>query len=218
MIIYLNFGDPWFSEQEVRLTGKIRQKLHTIREHWFQLFIACLALAAAFGLGMSFQAEREDAAYEDQIRYDLSSFSNKMNIFSNDVDRITRQADRAEANGEPVDDPMENWVIPSGLAFLRAKAADFADICLLTQSRRYPNAMLYVNTWENAFLGADSDNVEDLKEIVTMCRPIWDLDHDQSCKEIMAQLEENVTSGDYQDALELLGISDMIPITTQGGT
>ena len=78
--------------------------------------------------------------------------------------------------------------------------------------------MLYVNIWKNAFLGADSDNVEDLEEIVTMCRPIWDLNYDQSCKEIMAQLEENVTSGDYQDALELLGISDMIPITIQGGT
>lgn len=198
--------------------GKVRQKLTAVREHWFQILIACTALALAFGLGMSFQAEREDAAHEDQIRYDLSSFSNKMNIFSNDVDQITRQAERAEANGEPVDDPMENRVIPSGLAFLRAKAADFADIWLLPQSRRYPNAMLYVNTWENAFLGADSDNVGDLKEIVTMCRPIWDLDHAQSCKEIMAQLEENVTSGDYQDALELLGISDMIPITTQGGT
>ena len=198
--------------------GTIQRKLNAVREHWFQILIACLALALAFGLGMSFQAEWEDAAHEEQIRYDLSNFSNKMNIFSNDVDRITRQAERAEANGEPVDDPMENWVIPSGLAFLRAKAADFADIWLLPQSRRYPNAMLYVNTWKNAFLGADSDNVEDLEEIVTMCRPIWDLNYDQSCKEIMAQLEENVTSGDYQDALELLGISDMIPITIQGGT
>ena len=198
--------------------GKVRQKLTAVREHWFQILIACAALALAFGLGMSFQAEWEDAAHEEQIRYDLSNFSNKMNIFSNDVDRITWQAERAEANGEPVDDPMENWVIPSGLAFLRAKAADFADIWLLPQSRRYPNAMLYVNTWKNAFLGADSDNVEDLEEIVTMCRPIWDLNYDQSCKEIMAQLEENVTSGDYQDALELLGISDMIPITIQGGT
>lgn len=198
--------------------GKVRQKLTAVREHWFQILIACAALALAFGLGMSFQAEWEDAAHEEQIRYDLSNFSNKMNIFSNDVDRITRQAERAEANGEPVDDPMENWVIPSGLAFLRAKAADFADIWLLPQSRRYPNAMLYVNTWKNTFLGADSDNVEDLEEIVAMCRPIWDLNYDQSCKEIMAQLEENVTSGDYQDALELLGISDMIPITIQGGT
>ena len=198
--------------------GKVRQKLTAVREHWFQILIACAALALAFGLGMSFQAEWEDAAHEEQIRYDLSNFSNKMNIFSNDVDRITRQAERAEANGEPVDDPMENWVIPSGLAFLRAKAADFADIWLLPQSRRYPNAMLYVNTWKNAFLGADSDNVEDLEDIVAICRPIWDLNYDQSCKEIMAQLEENVTSGDYQDALELLGISDMIPITIQGGT
>ena len=198
--------------------GKIQQKLNAVREHGFQILVVCAVLALAFGLGMSFQAEREDAAHEEQIRYDLSSFSNKMNIFSNDVDRIARQAERAEANGEPVDDPMENWVIPSGLSFLRAKAADFADIWLLPQSRRYPNAMLYVNTWKNAFLGADSDNVEDLEEIVTMCRPIWDLNYNQSCKEIMAQLEENVTSGDYQDALELLGISDMIPITIQGGT
>ena len=198
--------------------GKVRQKLTAVREHWFQILIACAALALAFGLGMSFQAEWEDAAHEEQIRYDLSNFSNKMNIFSNDVDRIARQAERAEANGEPVDDPMENWVIPSGLSFLRAKAADFADIWLLPQSRRYPNAMLYVNTWKNAFLGAESGSVEDLEEIVIMCRPIWDLNYDQSCKEIMAQLEENVTSGGYQDALELLGISDMIPITTQGGT
>lgn len=198
--------------------GKVRQKLTAVREHWFQILIACAALALAFGLGMSFQAEWEDAAHEEQIRYDLSNFSNKMNIFSNDVDRITRQAERAEANGEPVDDPMENWVIPSGLAFLRAKAADFADISALPQSRHYPNAQMYVNRWYYAFLGADSDNVEDLEEIVTMCRPIWALNYDQSCKEIMAQLEENVTSGDYQDALELLGISDMIPITIQGGT
>mgnify|MGYP007027375344 CR=1 FL=1 len=46
--------------------GKIRQKLTAVREHWFQILIACGALALAFGLGMSFQAEREDAeASED---------------------------------------------------------------------------------------------------------------------------------------------------------
>ena len=186
--------------------GKIQQKLNAVREHGFQILVVCAVLALAFGLGMSFQAEREDAAHEEQIRYDLSSFSNKMNIFSNDVDRIARQAERAEANGEPVDDPMENWVIPSGLSFLRAKAADFADIWLLPQSRRYPNAMLYVNTWKNAFLGAESGSVEDLEEIVIMCRPIWDLDYNQSCKEIMAQLEGYVTSSEYREAVDLLGL------------
>ena len=186
--------------------GTIRQKLHAVRAHWFQILVACAALALVFGLGMSFQAEREDAEEETQIRAALSNFNRQMKIFANDVDRMTRQAEQAEANGEPADDPMENWVIPSGLSFPRAEAADFADIWSLPQSRQYRNAMLYVNTWVNTLLGADSDSVEDLAEIVTICRPIWDLDHGQSCKEIMAQLDENVTSGDYQEAVDLLGL------------
>ena len=203
--------------------GTIRQKLNALRAHWFQILVACGALALAFGLGMSFQADFvEQAAREDQIRGSLYSFSNKMDIFSNDVDRMIRQAEQAQAAGEPADDPMENWVIPSGLSFLRAEAADFADIWSLPQSRQYRNAMLYVNTWKNAFLGAGSGNVEDLEEIVTMCRPIWDLDHEQSCKEIMAQLEGYVTSGDYQEALDLLGLEldssrDLLLTITKGG-
>ena len=190
--------------------GKVRQKLNALRAHWFQILVACAALALVFGLGMSFQAEREDAEEETQIRAALSNFNRQMKIFANDVDRMIRQAEQAQAAGEPADDPMENWVIPSGLSFLRAEAADFADIWSLPQSRQYRNAMLYVNTWKNAFLGAGSGSVEDLEEIVTMCRPIWDLDHEldheQSCKEIMAQLEGYVTSGDYQEALDLLGL------------
>ena len=202
--------------------GTIRQKLHAVRAHWFQILVACAALALVFGLGMSFQAEREVAEEETQIRAALSNFNRQMKIFANDVDRMIRQAEQAQAAGEPVDDPMENLVIPSGLSFLRAEAADFADIWSLPQSRQYRNAMLYVNTWKNAFLGAGSGNVEDLEEIVTMCRPIWDLDHDKSCREIMAQLEGYVTSGDYQDALDLLGLEfvdnvDLLLPITQGG-
>ena len=202
--------------------GTIRQKLHAVRAHWFQILVACAALALVFGLGMSFQAEREDAEEETQIRAALSNFNRQMKIFANDVDRMIRQAEQAQAAGEPVDDPMENLVIPSGLSFLRAEAADFADIWSLPQSRQYRNAMLYVNTWKNAFLGAGNGNVEDLEEIVTMCRPIWDLDHEQSCKEIMAQLEGYVTSGDYQEALDLLGLEldssrDLLLTITKGG-
>ena len=71
--------------------GKVRQKLNALRAHWFQILVACGALALAFGLGMSFQADFvEQAAREDQIRGSLYSFSNKMDIFSNDVDRMIR--------------------------------------------------------------------------------------------------------------------------------
>ena len=47
--------------------GKVRQKLNALRAHWFQILVACGALALAFGLGMSFQADFvEQAAREDR--------------------------------------------------------------------------------------------------------------------------------------------------------
>ncbi len=203
--------------------GTIRRKLNAVREHWFQILIACLALALAFGLGMSFQADFVEGAQEEkQIQDALYSFSHNMRIFSNDVDRMTRQAKQAEANREPADDPMENWVISGRLALLREQAVVFADIRDLPQSHHCPNAKIYVNIWKYALLRADCDDLNDLAEVIAICRPIWDLDHDQSCKEIMAQLEGYVTSGDYQDALDLLGLEfvdnvDLLLPITQGG-
>ena len=164
----------------------------------------------------------EDAAEESQIRSALLTFSRQMETFANDVDRMTRQAEQAEANREPADDPMENWVISGRLALLREQAVVFADIRDLPQSHHCPNAKIYVNSWKYALLRADCDDLNDLAEVIAICRPIWDLDHDQSCKEIMAQLEGYVTSGDYQDALDLLGLEfvdnvDLLLPITQGG-
>ena len=203
--------------------GTIRRKLNAVREHWFQILIACLALALAFGLGMSFQADFvEDAAEESQIRSALLTFSRQMETFANDVDRMTRQAKQAEANGEPADDPMEDWVISGHLALLREQAVVFADIRDLPQSHRSPNAKIYLTPWKYALLPADCDDLDDLAKVIAICRPIWDLDHDKSCREIMAQLEGYVTSGDYQDALDLLGLEfvdnvDLLLPITQGG-
>ena len=172
---------------------------------------------------MSFQADFVEGAQEEkQIQDALYSFSHNMRIFSNDVDRMTRQAEQAEANREPADDPMENWVISGRLALLREQAVVFADIRDLPQSHRSPNAKIYLNTWKYALLRADCDDLDDLAKVIAICRPIWDLDHDKSCREIMAQLEGYVTSGDYQDALDLLGLEfvdnvDLLLPITQGG-
>lgn len=199
-----------------------RQKLNAVRAHWFQILVVCGALALAFGLGMSLQAEREDAEEETQIRAALSNFNRQMKIFANDVDRMIRQAEQAQAAGEPADDPMEDWVISGHLALLREQAVVFADIRDLPQSHRSPNAKIYLNTWKYALLRADCDDLDDLAKVIAICRPIWDLDHDKSCREIMAQLEGYVTSGDYQDALDLLGLEfvdnvDLLLPITQGG-
>lgn len=197
---------------------KIRQKLSALRVHWPRVLIACLALALAFGAGMSAQESLGKAEKEEEIQYALSNFSRQMRIFSNDVNRITRKAQQAEAAGEPVDDPAKNYVFPSSLAFLREKAVTIAEMAELPWTRQYPNSRVYLVYWKTALLGAGYADAEALAEIVTICRPLWDIETGLSCEDTMARLEENVTSGDYQDALDLLGIGDSISTTTQGGT
>ena len=186
--------------------GKIRQKLNAIREHWFQILIACGALALAFGLGMSFQAEREDAEEEAQIRNALSNFSRQMGIFANDVGRMTRQAEQAEANEAPVDDPTEHYVISHSLSFLRENAATFFDIAYLRQFNDYRNANFYLDWLKLEFLGGNYQDLQGLSEVVTIFRPLIEARPGGPLEETMALLEENVTSGDYQDALDLLGL------------
>ena len=70
----------------------------------------------------------------------------------------------------------------------------------------HPHVYLYLLALEETLLESNYLDLEALSQILTICRSLWDIE------------TGNVTSGDYQDALELLGISDMIPITTQGGT
>lgn len=197
---------------------KVRQKLSALRIHWPRLLIPCLVLALFFGAGMGVQAALENAEKEEEIQGALSNFSRQMKIFSNDVSRMTRQAEQAEAAGEPVDNPMENYVIPRSLAFLREKAVAIGGMAELPQSRQYPNAKVYLTSWEPALLGAGCADTEALTEVVTICRPLWEIETGLSCEDTLARLEENITSGDYQDALDLLGIDDSISTTTQGGT
>ena len=195
---------------------KVRQKLSAVRVHWPRLLIACLVLALSFGAGMGVRTALERAEKENEIQAALSNFSRQMRIFSNDVKRITREAQQAEAAGEIADDPAENYVVSSGLAFLREKAVAIADMAELSQSRQYSNAKVYLASWEPALLGAGCADAEALSEIVTISRPLWDAVA-ESCEDTMARLEENILSGDYQDALDLLGMGDSISTTTQGG-
>ena len=197
---------------------KMRQKLTSLWVHWPRVLIACLALALAFGAGMGAQAARENAEKEAEIQDALFNFNNRMRIFSNDVNRITREAQQAQAAGEPAEDPTENYVIRMDLSDLREKAVAIGGLADLPQSRQYPNAKVYLTSWEPALLGAGCADTEALTEIVTICRPLWEIETGLSCEDTLARLEENITSGDYQDALDLLGIDDSISTTTQGGT
>ena len=185
---------------------KVRQKLAGLMALWPQILIACAALALAFVLGMSVQSEREDAEEEAQIRNALSNFSRQMEIFANDVGRMTRQAEQAEANEAPVDDPTEHYVISHSLSFLRENAATFFDIAYLRQFNDYRNANFYLDWLKLEFLGGNYQDLQGLSEVVTIFRPLIEARPGGPLEETMALLEENVTSGDYQDALDLLGL------------
>lgn len=192
--------------------GKVRQKLTAIRERWLQVLIACAALALAFGIGMSVQTEIEAAEEETEIRNALSNFSRQMILFANDVGRMTRQAEEARAAGEPIDDPMElydpmeHYVISHSLSFLREEAVTLFDIPYLRQFNNYRNANFYLDRLKLEFLGGNYRDLKDLSEVVTIFRPLMEARPGGPLEETMAQLEENLTSGDYRDALDLLGL------------
>ena len=179
---------------------KVRQKLTAVREHWLQILIACGALALAFGLGMSFQAEREDAAEEAQFQESLRDFGNRMEIFSTDVNRTIRQS------GETASEPLESLAIQNDLAVIRRSAASFLDMAYLPQFNAYPGARLYLTSLEPALLGDSCEDFQALSQMVTICRPLWDANPGGPLEETMALLEENVTSGEYEEALDLLDL------------
>ena len=173
---------------------------------------------------MSFQAEREDAEEEAQIRNALSNFSRQMEIFANDVGRMTRQAEQAEANEAPVDDPTEHYVISHSLSFLRENAATFFDIAYLRQFNDYRNANFYLDWLEIGISGRQlSRPAEVFQEVVAIFQPLMETRPGGPLEETMSLLEENVTSGEYKEPLDLLGLEldsngDLILTTTQGGT
>ena len=69
------------------------------------------------------------------------------------------------------------------------------------------------------FLGGNYRDPEDLSEVATIFRPLIEARPGGPPEETMALLEENVTSGEYEEALDL-GLDsngDLILTTTQGG-
>ena len=190
----------------------MKQPFSALWEKRGRLFIAAVAMALVFAVGMSVQASREAARRETRFQDDLQNFGSQVRLLSADVDNLRRQA------GESPGDPMERYVIQNDLAVIRRNAASFPDMAHLPQFSQYPNARLYLTHLEFALLGGSCADVEDLSRVVTICQPLLDARPGGPLEETMAILEENILSGDYQDALDLLGIDDPISITTQGGT
>ena len=179
---------------------------------WAQILIVCAALVMAFGMGTSVQVEQEAVGQREAFRRSLQMLDQYLCALSEDL-------------GDPdilaLEAPLEDDRIQENLVRVRRTSVALKQDYVSNAGREtspHPHVYLYLLALEETLLESNYLDLEALSQILTICRSLWDIETGLSYKEIMAQLEENVTSGDYQDALELMGISDMIPITTQGGT
>ena len=174
---------------------------------WAQILIVCAALVMAFGMGTSVQVEQEAVGQREAFRRSLQMLDQYLCALSEDL-------------GDPDILALEAPLEENRVRVRRTSVALKQDYVSNAgrETSPHPHVYLYLLALEETLLESNYLDLEALSQILTICRSLWDIETGLSYKEIMAQLEENVTSGDYQDALELRGISDMIPITTQGGT
>ena len=178
---------------------------------WAQILIACAALVMAFGMGTSVQADRAAAEQRETFRRNLQMLDQYLWDLSEDL-------------GDPdiltLESPLEDSRIQESLIRVRRTAVALKENSVSVLGReaiRNPHVYPYLLALEETLLGSNYPALTALSQVLTVCRPLRDVETGLSHEDTLARLEENLTSGDYQDALDLLGISDFTSTTTQGG-
>lgn len=182
-----------------------------LRFPWTQVLIICAALVMAFGMGTSVQADREAAEQRETFRRNLQMLNQSLWALSEDLGNPDILALEA---------PLEDDRIQESLVRVRRTVVALKENGISDTGRgatRNPHVYPYLLTLEETLLGSNYPNPDTLSQVLTICRPLWEIDADLSYEDTMARLEENILSGDYQDALDLLGMGDSISTTTQGG-
>ena len=179
---------------------------------WAQILIACAALVMAFGMGTSVQADREAAEQRETFCRNLQMLDQYLWDLSEDL-------------GDPdilaLEAPLEDGRIQESLIRVRRTVVALKENGISGTGReatRNPHVYPYLLALEETLLGSNYPDPDALSQVLTVCRPLWDVETGLSCEDTLARLEENIVSGDYQDALDLLGMGDPASTTTQGGT
>lgn len=183
-----------------------------LRFPWTQVLIICAALVMAFGVGTSVQADREAAEQRETFRRNLQMLEQSLWALSEDL-------------GDPdsliLEAPLEDGRIQESLVRVRRTVVALKENGISGTGReatRNPHVYPYLLALEETLLGSNYPDPNALSQVLTICRPLWDIETDLSYEDTLARLEENILSGDYQDALDLLGMGDPISTTTQGGS
>ena len=188
--------------------GTIRQKLHAVRERWFQILVACGALALAFGLGMFVQSRRDAArAAEEQN----SSLRASLYSLSEAVDELPNLIASLE-DGAPV--PADE---SGAFALLRLRAG-----AVLEQLHRSSGTLDSLAHWYlydlcGYLCGLEFSTKADLEDAYDTSWPLIDAAASKFRGGAMVQVEERLSTDKGREILERMGTPNVTSIM-QGGT
>ena len=159
---------------------------------WAQILIVCAALVMAFGMGTSVQVEQEAVGQREAFRRSLQMLDQYLCALSEDL-------------GDPdilaLEAPLEDDRIQENLVRVRRTSVALKQDYVSNAGREtspHPHVYLYLLALEETLLESNYLDLEALSQILTICRPLWDIETGLSYKEIMAQLEA-VQKGELED-------------------
>ena len=192
--------------------GTIQRKLNAVREHWFQILIACLALALAFGLGMYVQAQRAEAEAEDDLYWACVNMDEHLSS-----PEIWLRLPYFQALESPMEDPG----MKAEMAYVRRWAARIleAELAYSLEKPDVPVTHAYLRALAEELLGSSCPDAPSAARLFTLCEPLdRALETCASQEMLLPALEAELNTPAGQETLTLLEITEDLLTTTQGGT
>ena len=193
--------------------GTIRQKLHAVRAHWFQILVACGALALTFWMGMGFQSRIDR---EEQKR----DFYSACYATASPIHQLDVWLDFPYF--QSLESPMEDPGIEHKMAQMRQSAARIRETMFISGSRSWIDSevtVAYLEALTDTLLGDGGLEFQPESRPFAVSEPLMNaVEASASLDELLTALETELNTPAGQEALALLEISVNEPIITQGGT
>ena len=188
--------------------GTIRQKLHAVRAHWFQILVVCGALALAFGLGMFVQSRRAAEAAAAEWEYYLQSSLYSLSEAVDDLPNLVASLE----DGAPV---------PAGengaFALLRPRAGAALEQLPRSSGTMDSLAHWYLYDLCGYLCGLEFSTKADLEDAYDTSWPLIDAAASKFRGGAMVQVEERLATDKGREILERMGTPNVTSIM-QGGT
>ena len=191
--------------------GKVRQKLNALRAHWFQILVACGALALTFWMGMGFQSRIDR---EEQKR----DFYSACYATASPIHQLDVWLDFPYF--QSLESPMEDPGIEYEMAQMRQAAARIRETMFISGSRSWIDSEItvaYLEALTDTLLGDGGLEFQPESRLFAVSEPLMNaVEASASLDELLTALETELNTPAGQEALEFLELSEY-PLTPAPG-